>query len=165
MATVVQAQGVYDYLSAQTAVRLAEADRIAIENHKARIETYFEIRELNKSRRSATPNADRAQRREDAASRPAASCKRPLPVFDAETGKIAWPAALCDEAYRSGREAVESVLARRSAGTHGAKETREELLRTARALLEELESHITEVTPAKYVAAKQFLKTLAPRGM
>jgi transcription initiation factor TFIIIB Brf1 subunit/transcription initiation factor TFIIB len=78
---------------------------------------------------------------------------------DPQTGKIAWPPMLRDDGFRESREAVESALARCSAGAGGVE--REKLAQAARSLLEQLKSHVEAATPSEYVAARQFLKTLA----
>jgi len=161
MAAAVEAQGVYNYLSAEATVRLAEADRLAIENRKQRVETYFALRESNKSHHSAMQASNLAKRSSPPAAKPVASASRPRPVIDLQFGRIAWPTVLRDEAYRGHRQAVETIFARCSSGNGVSAADREALLDAVQGLLSELESHIDEVKPSEYIAGKQFLKTLA----
>ncbi len=153
------AQAAYSSVAPEATARGAKVDRNTAESRDQKARSGDAIRKPNSSRRTVKESSDRSNRGAGTTARQGVPAKQPPRLVDPQTGKIAWPSTLRDDGFRESREAVESVLARCTAGA-GAVE-RGELAQAAGSLLEQLKSRVEEATPSEYVAARQFLKTLA----
>ncbi|GAB6165118.1 hypothetical protein JCM19992_11180 [Thermostilla marina] len=83
--------------------------------------------------------------------------------FDAATGKVRWPAALQLESLAQYRAQVDALLAARAQGKAPAT-FQAQLTTLAKNMENVLRSHIRDMTPSEYLAAKRFLQAVAAEG-
>jgi hypothetical protein len=158
-AALIEAQGRWNYLTSEAMKNVEEARRLAIENSPRRVETYFQLREINRealARERAASRSKSAAGRATAANKP----KPVLPVLPDAAAHLAWPTALQGEQYAAERSVVKRILDRASANGIGA-EDRERMAQTTQVLLAQLKGQVRETSPADYMTAKRFLERLA----
>lgn len=160
LADIIRSQGIYNRLSAEALVQQEEARRQYIENQKQGVETYFRVRELNRTR------GDRAKHRESVRQwleeRSPHQPRRPGPNrLNPVTGRIDWPVLLQDGTYVDGRRLMERVFAERAflGGTLDAHRY-ETVVTAGKEMLNELKERIDEVRPQDYIVAKRFVEAL-----
>ena len=159
-AALVEAVGVHNYLTSEAMVRSMEAKRLAIENHRQQVATYFDLKRSNKAYQASVNRPARSTVASNEPSRGPAESRRPQ-IVDAETGRVAWPSVLCGDEYASHRESVENLLSAPVSSTADIDRIRMQLRLAATNLLEELALHVGDMPSSEYVAAKGFVKALA----
>lgn len=159
---IIRRAGEYNSLSADAAVKYAEARRREIENNKAWVQTYFETRDINWQAREADLKRRRGTMDDWVRY---AQADRPKPLsnqaLDATTGKISWPILLTSADFSQQRAELEKAFADRAYhGVLGAAEF-VKVTQTTNSMLASLKSQVRDLPSDKYVEAKRFLESLA----
>lgn len=161
---VIRAEGDYNYYTALGAVSAAEALRQNIENRKALVEAYFELRKLNREYRAA----ERHPGRERGSQAVAAREDRPRLLtpheLDARTGKIRWPRPLAADTYAENREMLDEYFAERAARRGTTTQEMAELRAAILGMIDDLKEQRWALPPADYETANAFLRSLAYEG-
>jgi hypothetical protein len=162
LAEVIRAQGEYNLATSAAAVNFSEARRREIDNDKLAVQTYFELREVNRQQREAEIKRQRGNPedfvRYAQAGKPKQLTNQQL---DAVTGQIHWPVLLTGSDFDQQRAALEKVFAARA--YHGILDA-EDFLNAIHVIDEmsaSLAEHIRSLPPQEYVQAKSFLRSLA----
>ena len=140
---------------------MARVRAIDTETNRRQLENYYDAKEMNQAYRDSVRKpgptaADLA--RFAAAGKPQDLSPSEL---DSTTGQIAWPVILQSDEFAAPRADLELLFARQAATGQFGAEQHERLQRTTDHLLAELQTHIHEVEPGDYVAAKRFIESLA----
>lgn len=153
------------HLSNAVAARhMQEAYRLYLENQKLRVQTYYDIKEIRRKavfgdKKPAAPVGAAAARAKAAApARLAASDRSPA------TGEFNWPKVLREDVYKEGRQDLEDLFSERDADPAGAglgSDNYTLIKAVTDRVSELLVSRLPEYAPMDYIAARNFLKTLA----
>jgi hypothetical protein len=162
LAAVIRAQGDYNLATSAAAVNWSVARHREIENDKAWVTTYFEMRDFNREHREAEIRrqrgnpADYVRLVQKAAPKPLTNRQ-----LDAVTGQIRWPMLLTAADFAQQRAVLEKAFAARAYhGVLGA----EEFLNAVRTIDEMsgiLADQIASVPPQAYIESRAFLRSLA----
>lgn len=161
LAALTYAQGLYNRLTAEA--RLIHADAYAKElaNRKATIESYFEMRTLNREARAA----ERGPRVSSERLAALAERRRPAQLgaaqLDPATGAIVWPIVLQGADLANLRSVVDAAFSRRASQGRLAAADVERVEQATAALQAALKARIRKLPATEYIAAKQFLSSLA----
>lgn len=145
------ARGIGDmnYSNSLALINGQEARRRAIENRRAYVETYFEVKRINRQAKAQTqrprPTAETLVR----LARESAPKNLTAGDFDPSTGALAWPAALSGDDFAAQREAIDASF--------GSAAGRKQVQRLAGKMSSQLEDSIHDWSPAEYMEAKKFL--------
>lgn len=162
LADVIRSRGIYNSLSADAAVRLEDARRKYIENYQQGVETYFHIRDFNRSRRAQQLAADREEVRQWLQQRQPYQPERPNTTqLEPTTGEINWPLALLDDDFKGRREKLEQLFQYR-AGVSGllSAEDYVAVITTGNEMLAQLKNRLDDLRPAEYMVAKKLIEAL-----
>jgi hypothetical protein len=159
---VIRAQGEYNLSTSAAAVNFSEARRREIENDKQWVQTYFEIREINRQAREAEIKRQRGSPedwiRYAQAGRPKLLSNSEL---DAVTGKIRWPLLLTTPDYSAQRAELEKVFAARAYHGMVSLDGLYKVSDLTDAMLANLKSQIRDLPVDQYIEARRFLESLA----
>ena len=155
-------KGEYNLATSAAAINFAEARRREMEDNKQWVQTYFEIRDINRQARDAElkiyPHTAEEWARFAQIGKP-----RPLSAseLDTATGHVRWP-----DLFRSGEFAVyraqlEKAFADRAYHGRMSAEGRAIVAQATDHMLASLKSHIREMPASDYLQARQFLTGLA----
>jgi hypothetical protein len=152
---VFRAVGEARYNSSLALVNGQEAYSRYLDNRLKAVSTYFEVQNLNREYR-AEKRGQRATE-EDLAryAKDRAPDRMAAHELDPTANRIVWPEALNDARFDAPRTTIDSLIARRGAGAEN-----REVQQLAESMIEELRTHVREMKPADYVAAKRFLTSL-----
>ncbi len=161
MANVISAKGDYNLATSAAAVNMTQAQRNEIQNRQQWTNAYFDMRATNRAARAAErgPNPTMAQLVRIAQE---GVPKQISPSqLDPVTGVIAWPTLLQTERYAAGRTAMEQLMVKRA--TNGDLDFSDQLKvrETIDGMFTDLKGQIRDVPTADYLAAKNFLQSLA----
>lgn len=160
MSNVISAKGDAALSTSAAAVNMTQAQKQELQNRQLYTDTYFQMRETNRQAREAErrprPTAERLARiaREDA----------PKPLSPSEvnevTGKLAWPAALQSDDFKSGRSEFEKLFVSYSqlGALNYADQTKAR--KVINDMNKQLKSQIRTLPPTDYVPSKNFLEGL-----
>ena len=158
---VIRSVGDYNLSTSEAAVNFSEARRRQIENNKLWVQTYFEMRDINRQAMVAELTKKRGNP-EDWIRYAAAGKPRPLTnsELDAVTGKIRWPLLLTGAEYAIQRAALERIFADRAyhgmIGADGYKLA----MQATDDMLASLRMQIRELPPDQFIEARKFLQSL-----
>ena len=154
-AALIEAQGVYGYLNSQAAINFEQARQMSYENDLRYAETFWEKRRLNAAQRAA--NARPPVTMDDIVR--ISEARRPAPpepqYFDPGLGVVRWPAALTDEQFAAERAALEASFAGGQPLAVG------QVRQLTDTMLKGLKARIGQLPPSEYLAAREFLTSLA----
>lgn len=162
IADVIRAQGDYNLNTSAAAVNLSLARQQEIENRKKNVQTYFEIRDINRQVFYADQKRRRGGPEDWIRDAQAGKPKRLSPSeLDAVTGGIHWPILLTAQAYGPLRIELERAFAQRA--YHGAMgaEAFMRVVQLTGDLAMSLKSQIRILPPDQYLGAMRFLDSLA----
>lgn len=147
---------------AQAAVYYHQAERLAIQNHLLRIQSYFEGRRLNREYRASERGQPASMEQLVRFARNDAPRRLRADELNPETGEITWPIVLRGEIYRDDREQLDEYFgtkARHPAGLDA--ENYQRAVDLTGDLLDKLRGHIRQMFSGDYLLARNFLKSLA----
>jgi hypothetical protein len=154
--------GWYNYLSSMAAINWERARAAHFENRVKAVQTYFQVREINREARvrERGPRPTRQQLIQYARDR--APKRFSDQQFEAATGELYWPTVFNSAEYATQRTKIDQLMVLRALDSSGATtEYSREALAAVEQMEERLKSHIHDMRPSDYVAAKSFLKSLA----
>jgi hypothetical protein len=154
--------GWYNYLSSLAAINWERARAAQFDNRVKGIQTYFQVREINREARARERGPRPTQQQLFQFARDRAPKRFSAEQFEATTGELHWPAVFFDAEYATEREAIDQFMALRTFDSSGAAgEYARDALAAVQQMQQTLKSHIHDMRPSDYVAAKSFLKSLA----
>jgi hypothetical protein len=160
MASVISARGDYNLATSAAAVNLTQAQKQDIQNRQDATAAYFAMQETNRSARESKRSPRLSQEQLVRIAAQAAPQQISSREVDPVNGRVAWPELLTDPRFAAERSAVESVMAKQA--TYGSLTLTDH--ETAGQAIEgmsiKLKGLIQSVSAQKYVAAKNFLKSL-----
>lgn len=148
----------------EAAVNLEVAKKLYVENDYAAAENFWEKRRLWDENKAYMRGAPLSHEQLRQIARDAAPERLSVLQLHPMTGDITWPAALLRPEFERARMAVEGLFADRTVTNTGMGSTTESAVtRLAKAMQSELKNqlHEDELTPNEYLAAKNFLRSLA----
>ncbi len=161
MADVARSAGQYNLATSAAAINVTEAQRNYIQNRDEWTNTYFQMRQANRAYRAAERGPKPSMEdlvRYAQAGKP----KRLSPSeLDTVSGGITWPTLLRTDAYSEGREQLESLFAQRAEAGVLTADAYLKVKQVTGKMLEDLKGQVWDVPQTDYIAAKNFLQSLA----
>ncbi len=162
IADVIRSRGDFNASTSTAAVNFTEARKRAIENAKFYVQTYFEVRDINKQQFDAEQRRLRGTPEDWARYAEAGKPKRLSPSeLDVVTGEIRWPMLLTGQELTAYRVELEKAFAERAYHGVMASDSFMRVLRLTEGLVASLKTRIRDVPAEKYVVARRFLESLA----
>jgi hypothetical protein len=161
-ADLAMARGQANYYNSLAAINREEAYSRYVQNREKATETYFKMRQINRAAREAeAPQRLSREQYVSLAKKQAPASLSPR-QYERTLGRIDWPAALTGDDFSMEREAASRAFASRSPGDFGASSAFYGNVRVLTdSLQSKLKSKIGELDAAEYMAAKNFLLSLA----
>lgn len=160
MASVISAKGDYNLSTSAAAVNLTQAQKQDIQNRQDATQAYFAMQEVNKAARDSKRSPRLSQEQLVRIAAQAAPQQISSREVDPVSGRVTWPELLTDERFAAERGTVEGVLAKQA--TYGSLTLTDH--ETAGQAIEQmsvkLKAVIASVSAQRYMAAKNFLKSL-----
>jgi hypothetical protein len=162
-ANVIQAQGQKNLSNSQAAINAEQARSMNISNNLQYTQTYYEQKSIHDQYMQAQYAKDRYSAADLKKWAHAAAPKRlTYSQLDPVTGQLAWPGALTTDDYADSRQELDKLFAERAraSGAIGYQKVTE-IRKTTDAMEAQLKESITDIPPTDYIAAKDFLVSLA----
>ena len=158
---IIRSEGTYNLLSSQAAINMTTAVRNDIENRELWANTYFQLRHGQRAaiaqERGPIPSAEDLVRY--------AAMGRPRPLgpnqLDAASGKIYWPRSLRTQQFAFSRGILEEIFVKRARYGDISMDDLLKVRDETNRMIDRLNGQIRDIPPMEYVAAKQFLSSLA----
>jgi hypothetical protein len=173
-ADFLRAIGEGNYYNSLGLVNTQEAWSRAIDNKQKAVETYFQIKQINRAAREAA----RPQPLTFTQYAKLAKQEAPERLGDADynrvMGRLSWPAVLTSDDFAAERSALDQVFVGRKAQDVGVStDFHREVRELTSAMAAKLRSRIDTMSPMEYIAAKKFLtsvtfesqQSLVPAGL
>jgi len=157
-ADVVRARGMANLMNSEAAINLQDADKKYLENRLTATQTYFEMRRYNQEARRAERSPPLSNEQYVRLARAQAPGRLSVSQLDPFTGKITWPTALQREKYDKLRSEIDTLFQARASGTVLADD---EIGAATSQFLEALKADIASFRQTEYIAARNFLTSLA----
>ena len=162
LADFARAIGEADYMSSLAGINRQEAWNRAIDNRKKSVDTYFQIKQINRAAREA------ARPQPLTATQYAKLAKQQAPdrLTDADynrvLGRLAWPAVLTGDDFAAERMALDKAFAGRTAQDVGVS-TRfnAEVRELTQAMQAKLRDRLDTMSPLEFIAAQKYVTGLA----
>jgi hypothetical protein len=161
LARIIRAESEYMLLGSQAAINRSEARSREMDNWKKWVETYFEVKRINREARAA----ERGRPLTEADFVRMAQMGKPRRLTPSElenvTGQLNWPLLLQAKAFTPYRELLDQCFAYRA--SRGAMELDEYLKaeQTAQLMLGMLRDQIQDFAGVDYMNARRFLESIA----
>jgi hypothetical protein len=163
MADMIRADGMWRETTAEAMKNVEQVRANYIDNQKQWTDVYLSKRralDAEHARANEEARNRNARYLEEKANHPDAPSRLDPTQVDRKIGLVDWPSALLRDTFVLYRSDIESLLAQQ--GREGSNsELSANILRTTRALQEELRAHIREIVPSEYLQARKFLESLA----
>lgn len=161
LAKIIRAEADYQKESSLAAKNWADARKYELDNWKKWVETYYEVRRINREARAA----ERGRPMTEADYIRLAQIGKPRRLtpseMDVVTGQLNWPLLLQATDFVAYRDMLDQVFSNRAyRGTMGLDDY-VKAEQTAESMMDLLRGRIEEVRPAEYVVARRFLESLA----
>ncbi len=161
-ADLVRSIGEGNYYNSLAAINGQEAWSRAIDNKQKAVETYFQIKQINRAAREAA----RPQPLTFTQYAKLAKQEAPDRLGDADynrvMGRLSWPAVLATGDFASERTALEQAFVGRKAQDVGVStDFHRDVRELTAAMSAKLRSRIDTMSPMEYIAAKKFLTSVA----
>jgi len=168
MADLVRSQGMSNLYNSMAAQNLEAARSQELDNRLKATQTYFEMRQMNRSYTQAE-QASRNRRSPGAEpfrNTPKVKLERPgASDVDPVTGHIDWPLALQTNEYAQYRQELDALFAQRARNSgHVDVQIYEAITASTDGLLQSLLANIRNMQPQAYVNAKSFVENLGYEG-
>jgi hypothetical protein len=161
LADQARSAGLYNQLSSEAALNLAEARRIELQNAQDSTDIFYNIRQKIRDYRAAE-RRPRLSRQELArlaeAARPDRLTSNQL---DELSGELAWPRLLRRDAFADHRAELEDVFRRRAENGTLTVEGLLEVKRVTEALKSDLKEQVHHLPLTEYAHSKRFLRSVA----
>jgi hypothetical protein len=165
-ARVYQGAGEYNRNSAEALKAIEQARALALDTARTRVKAYYELKELNAKYRSAHAPVPVSKEKLDEWNRQDQPDRLTRSEYNTDTGRIQWPSVLMTAAFDADRMELEAIFARRTANEFGPKSeffraVHQETTKMQNVLKAHLRSQERFFTDEEYMAAKNFLESLA----
>jgi hypothetical protein len=158
---IIRAKATFNLLSSQALINMTDVVRNDIQNQQLWANTYFEMRRGQRAaiaeERGPIPSAEDLTRY--------AAMGRPRPLggnqLDVGSGKIFWPRSLRTDQFTGSREILEEIFAKRARYGDISMDDLLKVRDETNRMIGLLNDQIHDIPPMEYVAAKQFLSSLA----
>jgi hypothetical protein len=154
--SVAQAQA--NYFNSLAARNYQEAYRLALENRQKMTEIYFYNKALNEQYRAARRSKPLTHEQYVELARKMAPSRLTEKQYDRVLGRLYWPYALQDELFAPERDEVTQLFLNRTPEDYGPTTAFYHEVRRLTGRLEmKLREKLSELSPAEYMAAKNFV--------
>ena len=157
-ADVVRSQGMANLMNSEALINVEDARKKYLDNRMTATQTYFEMRRYNQEARRAERSTPLSNEQYVRLARAQAPARLSVSQLDPFTGKITWPTALQREKYVKLRSEIDTLFQARAAGTVLADD---EIGTATSQFLEALKADIASFRQTEYIAARNFLTSLA----
>ncbi len=157
-ADVVRSRGMANLMNSEAAINLQDADKKYLENRLTATQTYFEMRRYNQEARRSERSTPLSNEQYVRLARAQAPARLSVSQLDPFTGKVTWPAPLRRAEYDKLRSEIDTLFQAQAAGTVLADD---EIGQAADALLADLKTNIASFRQTDYIAARNFVTSLA----
>jgi hypothetical protein len=157
-ADVVRSQGMANLLNSMALGNIEDARKKYIENRMDATQTYFEMRRYNQEARRAERSSPLSNEQYVRLARAQAPARLSVSQLDPFTGKITWPVPLRREKYNMLRSQIDSLFLEQA---HGTDLAADEIGAATDTLLAELKADIGSFRQTDYIAARNFVTSLA----
>jgi hypothetical protein len=149
------------YMSSLAAINGQEALSRAIDNKQKAVETYFQIKQINRAAREAA----RPQPLTFTQYAKLAKQEAPERLDDADynrvMGRLSWPAVLASDDFAAERAALDQAFVGRTAQDVGVSTNFHREVRELTAVMQaKLRDRLDTLSPMEYIAAKKFLDSV-----
>jgi hypothetical protein len=143
------------------AINYSVARKNEIDNQKYYTQTYFQMRQINREARAAERGPRPSEEQLVRLAQQGAPKRLSPSELNTVTGEITWPLLLQYDQLKPQRTELDQIFAQRAA--HGAISPQDYIKanNTVNALSDELKGVVQKVPPTEYMAAREFLKSLA----
>jgi hypothetical protein len=161
LSDVISSQGNYNLSTSQAAINMEKVRTEDIKNAKLSTDTYFQMRKDNKAfrewERGPKPTMEDLARYA-AMGRP----KRLSPAeFDYVTGKITWPKLLQQTSFNEERTSLDTLFVKRAQAGGITFDEQMDIRQGTNSMLSKLAAQIRDLPANYYMAAKNFIQSLA----
>jgi hypothetical protein len=163
LADVTRSAGMYNLATSEAAINATEAQKNYIENRDQWTNTYFQMREANRTyrqkERGPRPSMEDLVRYAQAG-KPARLSPSDL---DSVSGGVSWPTLLQKAEFAEQRKQLEQLFTKRAQRGSVGPDQLTEIRRLTTSMIDDLKERLQkgEVTQMDYVAAKRFLESLS----
>lgn len=153
--------GQANYLNSLAAINYQEAYARYLANRERMSETYFRLKATHQAAREAKRPQRLTNEQYAELARKQAPERLSERQYDRTLGRLSWPAPLLSEEFAREREALDRLFQVRSPGDVGpATAFYGQVRRLTQSLEGKLRDKLQELSPAEYMAAKNFLSSL-----
>jgi hypothetical protein len=145
--------GDMNYSNSLAMINAEEARSRAIVNSKSYVQTWFDVRAINREARALNQTARISASDASRLARKRAARGLTAMEFDTTTGKLVWPVALQSNVFEGERNKINDLVA-----SHGVEVREVKML--AGDLNTKLKDYVFQLPVSEYVAAKKFLTGL-----
>lgn len=161
LASVVRAQGYANLKNSEAAKNWEEAKTMEMQNRLRWTETYFEMRKVNREKRADEAGPPITQEQAIALAKMSAPARLNSTQLDPVTGHIEYPLILTQDIYKSYRQRLDTLFARRAASGGSIRfEDFQAIQTTVSQFTEALQQHIDQYAAGDYGRARNFLDSL-----
>lgn len=159
MSNVISAAGNYNLATSAAAVNMTQAQRNEIQNRQLYTDTYFQMKETNEAYQKAHRNPKPTMEQLTKIARDGVPAPLSASQQDALTGRLAWPFALQDPSFDSGRQDVDQMYAKFA--TYGGLDYADQM--KVRGTIDDLSAKLTaqirDIPPSDFMACRNFLRS------
>ncbi|HEX7448478.1 MAG TPA: hypothetical protein VF306_13075 [Pirellulales bacterium] len=164
-AMLTRSAGQFTLNASQASKNYQDAYQHWLQNQKLRVSTYFDIRRMYASYRAEKNMQHPPPTEEQVAGFNKMRLPQPLSAndFDPAHGVLKWPSVLRNKQFDDQRHQLEGLFTQASEDPQSAglgTDNYRQIRRAIGNLHDKLHSHIDDYTPAEYIAATKFLKSL-----
>jgi hypothetical protein len=161
LASVVRAQGYANLKNSEAAKNWEEAKTMEMQNRLRWTETYFEMRKVNREKRADEAGPPITQEQAIALAKMSAPARLNSTQLDPVTGHIEYPLILTQDIYKSYRQRLDTLFARRATSGGSIRfEDFQAIQTTVSQFTEALQQHIDQYAAGDYGRARTFLDSL-----
>lgn len=156
MGQMIQSQGAYNQMTAQAAIRLQEAKKLALDNKLKAAQTQYQLQRMNQENRA---EQERQRLANQKAYTPPPPQRLTAEQFDSVNGKITWPAVLSTPSFLPERDQLNTLFADRSEDLTSVSNS--QITSLVLAMRDKLDAQYGEVPSGDFFASRHFLTAVA----
>jgi hypothetical protein len=154
--------GEADYMSSLAGINRQETLSRALDNKKKYVETYFEIKQINRAAREAARPQPLTFTQYAKLAKQEAPDRLSDVDYNRVVGRLNWPAVLATNDFAAERAALNQAFVGRTAQDVGVSTIfNREVLELTAAMQAKLRGQLETLSPMEYIAAKKFLTSVA----